>query len=90
MEWDTLYIEKKEAVAFLTLDRSASLNAVNDQFTADLEAACQTLDADTDLQVVVLRVKAVPFVPVWTSRRLPCGPQRTLPLMQCGLPGNGH
>ena len=55
MEWDTLYIEKKEAVAFLTLDRSASLNAVNDQLTADLEAACQTLDADTDLQVVVLR-----------------------------------
>ena len=55
MEWDTLYIEKKETVAFLTLDRSASLNAVNDQLTADLEAACQTLDADTDLQVVVLR-----------------------------------
>jgi len=55
MEWDTLYIEKKEAVAFLTLDRSASLNAVNDQLTADLEAACRTLEADADLQVVVLR-----------------------------------
>lgn len=55
MEWDTLYIEKKEVVAFLTLDRSASLNAVNDQLTADLEAACQMLDTDADLQVVVLR-----------------------------------
>ncbi len=55
MEWDTLYIEKREAVAFLTLDRAASLNAVNDQLTADLEAACRTLEADTDLQVVVLR-----------------------------------
>ena len=55
MEWDTLYIEKKEAVAFLTLDRSASLNAVNDQLTADLEAACRALDTDADLQVVVLR-----------------------------------
>ena len=55
MEWDTLYIEKRDDVAFLTLDRSASLNAVNDQLTTDLEAACQTLDADADLHVVVLQ-----------------------------------
>ena len=55
MEWDTLSIEKRDDVAFLTLDRSASLNAVNDQLTTDLEAACQTLDADADLHVVVLQ-----------------------------------
>ena len=55
MEWDSLYIEKTDNVAFLILDRSASLNAVNDQLIADLEEACQTLDADRELQVVVLK-----------------------------------
>ena len=55
MEWDTLYIEKNDNVAFLILDRAASLNAVNGQLTTDLEEACKTLDAHEDLQVVVLK-----------------------------------
>ena len=55
MEWDSLYIEKTDNVAFLTLDRSASLNAVNDQLIGDFEEACQTLCADGELRVVVLK-----------------------------------
>ena len=55
MEWDSLYIEKTDNVAFLILDRSASLNAVNDQLIGDFEEACQTLHADGELQVVVLK-----------------------------------
>lgn len=59
MEWSTLYIEKTDDVAVLTLDRAASLNAVNDQLIADLEAASRTLEdlsqPGGDLRVVVLR-----------------------------------
>lgn len=55
MEWSTLYIEKTDDTAVLTLDRAASLNAVNDQFSADLESASHALDADAALRVVVVR-----------------------------------
>jgi enoyl-CoA hydratase/carnithine racemase len=55
MEWDTIRFEKDAQVGFLILDRPASLNAVNDQLIADMEAACQAIRADSDVRVVVLK-----------------------------------
>lgn len=55
MEWDTIRIEQEGQIAFLILDRPASLNAVNDQLIADLEEACKAIQADTTLRVVVLK-----------------------------------
>ncbi|MGE0820713.1 MAG: enoyl-CoA hydratase/isomerase family protein [Candidatus Binatia bacterium] len=55
MEWDTIRWEKEETVGFLILDRPASLNAVNDQLILDLEEACQTIQSDIDVRVVVIK-----------------------------------
>src|SRR5215510_3520362 len=55
MEWDTIRFEKDGQVGCLILDRPASLNAVNEQLIADLEEACRTIQADTDVRVVVIK-----------------------------------
>lgn len=55
MEWDTLRFEKDGQVGSLILDRPASLNAVNEQLIFDLEEACQAIQRDTDVRVVVIR-----------------------------------
>ena len=55
MEWDTIRLEKEGQIGFLILDRPASLNAVNDQLIIDLEEACQTIQEDTNLRVVVVK-----------------------------------
>ena len=54
MEWDTLTVTESNDVAFLTLDRAASLNAVNEQLTNDIEKACQLVSEHTHIQVVVV------------------------------------
>jgi len=55
MEWDTIRLEIEGQVGFLILDRPASLNAVNDQLILDLEEACKTIQADSNLRVIVLK-----------------------------------
>lgn len=58
MEWDTLRFERAdqdERVGFLILDRPPALNAVNDQLIADFKEACQTVQADASLRVVVVK-----------------------------------
>lgn len=55
MEWDTIRFEREEQVGYVILDRPASLNAVNDQLILDLEAACQTIQREADLRVVVVK-----------------------------------
>jgi enoyl-CoA hydratase/carnithine racemase len=55
MEWDTIRFDKEGQVGFLVLDRSASLNAVNEQMILDLEEACKAIQADTDVRVVVVK-----------------------------------
>ena len=58
MEWDTLrfeYAEQDERVGFLILDRPAALNAVNDQLIEDFKAACETIQTQAALRVVVLK-----------------------------------
>lgn len=55
MDWDTLRFEKNGQVGSLILDRPASLNAVNEQLILDLEQACQAIQRDTDIRVVVIK-----------------------------------
>ncbi len=55
VEWDTLRLETDGQVGTLTLDRPASLNAVNEQMTLDLEEACVAVQAEPELRVVVVR-----------------------------------
>jgi enoyl-CoA hydratase/carnithine racemase len=55
MEWETIRFEKDGQVGFLILDRPASLNAVNEQMILDLEEACKTIQAETDVRAVVIK-----------------------------------
>lgn len=54
MEWETLTLTDSNDVAFLTLDRPASLNAVNEPLTNDMEEACQLIKEHTHIRVVVV------------------------------------
>ena len=54
MRYDTLEIERRGAIATLWMDRPEVFNAFNEQLIADLAAACQALDADAGVRVVVL------------------------------------
>jgi 2-(1,2-epoxy-1,2-dihydrophenyl)acetyl-CoA isomerase len=55
MEWDTIRFERDQHVGSLILDRPASLNAVNDQLILDLKEACQRIQQEADLRVVVVK-----------------------------------
>lgn len=54
MRYDTLEIERRGAIATLWMDRPEVFNAFNEQLISDLAAACQALDADAGVRVVVL------------------------------------
>ena len=47
-------IEKKEGIAFLTIDRVESLNALNSQMIAQMHAALKELDDDARVRAVIL------------------------------------
>lgn len=50
----TLDIEHKGVVATIWMNRPEVFNAFNEQLIADLTAACQTLDADPGVRIVIL------------------------------------
>jgi len=54
MNYETLAIERRGAVATIWMDRPAVFNAFNEQLIAELAAACAELDADAGVRVVVL------------------------------------
>lgn len=48
-------IERRDGVGWITLDRPAAINAINDAIRIQLPAALQALDGDTGVRVVVLQ-----------------------------------
>lgn len=54
MNYETLTIERRGAVATLWMDRPEVFNAFNEQLIAELALACAELDADASVRVVVL------------------------------------
>ena len=52
--YDTLEIERAGKVATIWMNRPAVLNAFDEQLIAELAAACEELDTDTSVRVVVL------------------------------------
>jgi len=55
MHYEAISVEREGAVAWLTLDRPESLNAMNARLVADLRDFLSGLPADTGTRVVVLR-----------------------------------
>ncbi|MFN2329311.1 MAG: enoyl-CoA hydratase/isomerase family protein, partial [Chromatocurvus sp.] len=54
MTYDTVTVERRGAVALLTLNRPDSLNAFDQALRRDMLAAAQAVNADSDVRVVVL------------------------------------
>ncbi|MGQ0734093.1 MAG: enoyl-CoA hydratase/isomerase family protein [Acidobacteriota bacterium] len=54
MSFDTLLVERDEAVAIVTINRPKVLNALNRQTIADLDACVQQLGADPAIRAIVL------------------------------------
>lgn len=52
--FETLTIERKRQMATIWMNRPDVFNAFNEQLIAELQQACQLLDADSDVRVVVL------------------------------------
>lgn len=54
MEFSTIIYEKKDNYVLITLNRPDKLNALNNQMFSDLEQAIRTIEADRDVQAVIL------------------------------------
>ena len=54
MAYETILYEKKDRVAYITLNRPQVLNAINDQMSAELVDAAKAFDSDQDLWVAIL------------------------------------
>ncbi len=54
MEYQTIILEKKNAIATVTLNRPGRLNALNDQLADELSDAFASADRDEETRVVVI------------------------------------
>lgn len=54
MQFNTLLFERRERVAYVTLNRPDRLNALNGAMIADLRAAAEAIDADSGVRAVLL------------------------------------
>jgi enoyl-CoA hydratase/carnithine racemase len=55
MQLETMYVDVRDAVATITLNRPAVLNCANEQWTRDLNSILDALEATPTLRVVVVR-----------------------------------
>lgn len=54
MHYETIVVEKKERVAFITLNRPDSMNAINPTMMKELAAALKEVEEDLETDVVIL------------------------------------
>jgi 2-(1,2-epoxy-1,2-dihydrophenyl)acetyl-CoA isomerase len=54
MAFETLMVERRDQVAWVTLNRPDKLNALNPQLIEDLRAAAAAIDADPEVRAVLL------------------------------------
>ncbi len=54
MNFNTIRYETNGPVAILTLDRPKALNAINSEVLSELDQACDTIQEDPEIQVVII------------------------------------
>lgn len=54
MAYETLSCEKRDGIAYVTINRPEKLNALNDQVMTDLKACFEILQGDTETRAVIL------------------------------------
>ena len=63
MEFETITIDRQDAVWLLTLDRQDRLNAMNQKMLSEIETACDVIEADSSCHVVILTGAGKAFTP---------------------------
>lgn len=69
MGYDTLLVEQKNQIGYVTLNRPAALNALNSTLRQDLKQFFTSLDADRDVRAVIITGRAAPSAQGRTSKR---------------------
>ena len=54
MNFDTILVDKKEAIATITIDRPQKLNALNKTTLLELNTVLTTLESDINIQVIII------------------------------------
>ncbi|HUK41618.1 MAG TPA: enoyl-CoA hydratase-related protein, partial [Candidatus Acidoferrales bacterium] len=53
MEYQTIIYEVKNQIAWITLNRPESMNAINRQMTRDLVEACRQTEDDSGIRIAI-------------------------------------
>ena len=67
MALQTISLEKRGPIAFLTVRRPETENAVDGAFLAELPQACEAIEADAEIRVVVLTAQGDNFCRGWDA-----------------------
>ena len=62
MEFKNLVVEKKEGLGIISIDRQKALNSLNEEVLTELGAAVSALDADAEVDVLIITGKGKAFV----------------------------
>src|SRR5487761_977404 len=55
MDYQTLLYEKREGIAYVTINRPEKLNALNQRVMEELKACFESIQADSEVRAVILR-----------------------------------
>ncbi len=69
MAYETLIVERMEAVELIRLNRPEALNALNDKLMDELTLALDAAEADAAVRAIVITAPSAPSPPAPTSRR---------------------
>lgn len=53
-DYETITVEKKEGIGYITLNRPEVMNAISDEMTAELALAVADIDKDKEIRVVII------------------------------------
>ena len=63
MKFDTITIDRQDAVWLVTLNRPERLNAMNQKMLLEIDSACDMIEEDTSCRVVILKGSGKAFTP---------------------------
>ena len=86
MDFETIMVDRQDAVWLLTLNRPNRLNAMNQKMLSELQAACEVIEADPSCRVVVVTGAGKAFTPGFDlqdqAANTPHGTQAWRPVLQ--------
>ena len=71
MKFDTITIDRQDAIWLVTLNRPERLNAMSQKMLLEMDSACDMIEEDTSCRVVVLTGSGKAFTPALISRIRP-------------------